>query len=248
MLDARDKSRGLMETQIDLRLLAATYTYENSPVVLLYGKTAEGQPYEVQCRGFEPYFHIADPDPALLRHLSRDPEVIQVEPIRLTTSRGPEDCAQVVITKPWLTPSFRDRVKAWSKKKGRNEVLAADIPFAHRFIYDMDIGSTVRITGTVAPINENLFSVRASDFSDAPSFLPPLSILSFDIEASIKEGNIFVICTVFQDGEGNREVASFSKDDEADTLREFAEYVYEKDPDIITGYNTSGYDWPKLDE
>ncbi len=260
-----------METQVDLRLLAATYTYENSPIVLLYGKTAEGQPYEVQCRGFEPYFHIADPDPALLRHLRRDPEVLQVEPIRLTTSRGPEDCAQIVITKPWLTPSFRDRVKAWSKKKGRNEVLAADIPFAHRFIYDMDIGSTVRVEGTVAPIrrqfppdshmsggvraayptkeiNENLWSIKASGFSDAPSFLPPLSILSFDIEASIKEGNIFVICTVFQDGEGNRETVSFSKEDEADTLREFAEYVFKKDPDIITGYNTSGYDWPKLDE
>ena len=241
--------------QVDFRFLTATYTFDDAakePIVLLYGKTEMGESVEVENRGFLPYFYLQKPMRGHLLQLRRDPEVHSIEEETLLIQGIKRRCAKVTLYRPWLTPRYRE--VGQDRWPGKNIPLAADIPFTHRFIYDMDLGSCIHAEGKeqrrATRYQEEILKLRKFStcaYSDSSSFHPPLSILSFDIEASIKKGGIFVIGVAFEDTDGSRIVTSFHGD-EKDILLDFSNWVRRKDPDIITGYNTSGYDWPKLME
>ena len=241
--------------EVDFRLLTATYTFDNKanePILLLYGKTEKGESVEVEHRGFYPYFYLQNPMRAHLLRLRHDREIRDVDYENLIIDGIERRCAKVTLHKPWLTPRYREIGQ--DRWPGKNLPLAADIPFAHRFIYDMDIGSCIHAEGKerdrASRYQEEikkLLEFETCVYSDSDSFHPPVTFLSFDIEASIKRGNIFVIGVAFQDTDGSRVITSF-RGDEVDILEDFADWVRKKDPDIITGYNTSGYDWPKLME
>ena len=127
-------------------------------------------------------------------------------------------------------------------------VLAADIPFHFRFMYDLGIGACVRVFGEEAPDDDFATDivVIAERFEEVPPFRPDLRILSFDIETSLKEPRIFTICCVLKEG-GSVATKRFDGD-ERKMIEGFSAYILESDPDVITGYNIDGFDIPQIEQ
>lgn len=245
----------------DVRLLSVSYRREtgNDLAIEMYGKTSEGESITARYVGFEPYFHLVEPDRASIKELEADPNVRRVETIQLFYNGEWKDAARVVVTFPWLVPDFRKKLKE------RFEVLAADIPFHHRFIYDMDMGACVRIHGnrsegahtTDLVVEVDVVDgphpqdpkrrVRRPHFENIEPFNPQLKVLAFDIETSIKHGNIYTICyTIMDDGELRS--GDPIHGEEREIIESFGQVIADEDPDVITGYNIDNYDIPTVIE
>jgi DNA polymerase I len=226
----------------DVRLLTASY--DRDPVTVeLFGKTKEGKSITIRYEGFKPYFYAVEPPEGLLGQLRKDAEVLKIEPKELLYENQPTQCSKITLTHPWKTPEYRDRCRAG----GARQVLAADIPFAHRFVYDMDLASCVRVKGEEIKKDRTTdLVVRAEDFEDIEPFHPELKILSFDIENSIKDGHLYVIGVSIRDGGELRQVRLDGT--EKEMIENFEKLIREEDPDVITGYNIDGYDIPVIEE
>src|SRR5207247_4626215 len=103
----------------------------------------------------------------------------------------------LALTHPCTSPEYREKARRYGSTP-----LDADIPFQHRFIYDMDLGAAVRVHGTEADpagkYTTDLFLI-ADRFETCDPFRPALRVLSFDIENSIQDGHIFCIGIVYRE-------------------------------------------------
>ena len=219
----------------NVRLLSATY-----------GSTDDGRSLVARYVGFEPYFHVVEPDDDTVETLRKDPDVRRVEAIELFHRGRLLKAAKVVVRFPWLVPDFRTRLRR------QYEVLAADIPFHHRFIYDNDLNACVQIVGeeTKGNYRTDLVVDIASkdgrpDISNLEPFNPDLKVLSFDIENSIRDGNILTICYVIRENGALREGAPLHGS-EKEIIDAFTAVIQDEDPDVITGYNIDNYDIPTV--
>ncbi|UCG69138.1 MAG: DNA polymerase II [Thermoplasmata archaeon] len=226
----------------DVRLLTGSYVVENGePVVELFGKTKDDISIAIRFKGFAPYFHALASKEDMLSIFGEDPDVRKMEEIKLFFNGEDRDGTKVTVRIPATVPKYRSKVLS----EGIT-VLAADIPFQHRFIYDMDLGSCVRVFGNVIK-HDNLTSelvVEAEKFENCDPFKPELKILSFDIENSLKDGRIFTICCVIK-FKGKNEVVQLKGEEEV-IIQNWVETIREHDPDVITGYNIDGYDLPMI--
>ncbi|MFQ6127379.1 MAG: DNA-directed DNA polymerase [Thermoplasmata archaeon] len=224
----------------DVRLLNASYKEESKGVVVeLFGKTRDDRSISIRYEGFYPYFYVVDPPKILIDTFEHDSEVKEMQSVQLWADGEMRNCKQVILHHPWKTPEYRARAKRYCG------ILAADIPFALRFIFDKDLGSCVRVVGeeVEGPYSTEL-AVKAEGFEQIEPFNPWLKIMSFDIENSIKDGKIFTICCVTREN-GELQDKCF-EGSEREIIEGFVDYVKEKDPDVITGYNIDGYDIPLL--
>jgi len=227
--------------QWDIRIISASYKkMEADLAVHLYGKTQDGKSIAVRFAGFEPYFHVVEPPPDIVEMLQNDERVKRLEDAELLYKGEKKKCKRVVVTYPWLVPDIRKTVIP------RAVVLAADIPFHFRFMYDMNLGSCVRVFGE--QVKDDAYKtdivVNADRFENIRAFHPKLKILSFDVETSLKQPKIFTICCVVK-CDGETEDRSFSGD-EKKMIQDFTDYIVKTDPDVITGYNIDGFDIPQI--
>jgi DNA polymerase I len=239
----------------EVRLLTASYKRgeDGLPVIEMFGKTREGQSLAMRYSGFLPYFHVIEPTEDVVNGLRHDSGVLRVDPIELWHRGEVKKAAQVTIRWPADVPSYRDRLKV------RFQVLAADIPFHHRFIYDNDVASCVRVYGTEVK-REGYTTDLAVDIEridgkphleNIDPFNPPLKILAFDVENSMRVngkgqyGALYTVCYVVKDEDGLRGGPTF-QGTEKEIIEHFNECVRKEDPDVITGYNIDGYDIPVM--
>src|SRR5947209_6030444 len=241
-----------MSESFDVRIITASYRREpvdgpedpQVPVIQLFGRTREGKSIAIEYSGFKPYFFVIAPPQALRGAFARDKQVVAFEDVTLEVEGRPTPCARVVLRQPWKTPEYREKARKFGSTP-----LEADIPFQHRFIYDMDLGAAVRIIGTPADpagrYTTELFVV-AERFEPCDPFRPALRILSFDIENSIRDGHIFCIGVAYR--EGGEIKTRILTGNEKEIIERFVKLIWELDPDIISGYNIDGYDLPVLVE
>ncbi|TLZ90516.1 MAG: DNA polymerase II, partial [Methanobacteriota archaeon] len=241
-----------MSEAFDVRIITASYRREpvdgpeepQVPVIQLFGRTREGKSIAVEYSGFKPYFFVIAPPQALRGAFARDKQVVSFEDVTLEVEGRPTPCARVTLRQPWKTPEYREKARKFGSTP-----LEADIPFQHRFIYDMDLGAAVRIIGTPADpagrYTTELFVV-AERFEPCDPFRPALRILSFDIENSIRDGHIFCIGVAYR--EGGEIKTRILTGNEKEIIERFVKLIWELDPDIISGYNIDGYDLPVLVE
>jgi len=225
----------------DVCLLTASYRREGDEVVLqLYGKTREGQAITIRALGFKPYFEIAEPPPEVLERLHGDPIILAVDPCQLFHRGRIREAYKVTLKFPWLVPEYR----SWIRE--RCDVLAADIPFHLRFVYDRDIGVCTRVTGREVAAGDYTtpLVVEAERFEDILPFRPVLKLLSFDIETSLKERRIYAICAVIRENGKLRSHQFWGE--ERKMLEDFTSLIRKEDPDILTGYNIDGFDIPQI--
>jgi DNA polymerase I len=232
----------------DVRILTGTYTDEGDGVkVLLFGKTREGKSITIQYRGFRPYFQLVEPSDKVRNELQRElesgHEVVELRDRKLwiidPKGGGEKQVLEIVMRHPYRVPNYRDMYG-----EGDN-VLAADIVFKLRFMFNLDIGGCTRVHGKEEKgIYSTNIVVNAEKFEDCEPLNPDLTILSFDIENSIKDETIFTIClAVRKGGKIKRESCTGT---EKEILQKFEKRLREHDPDIITGFNVDNYDIPMV--
>lgn len=233
-----------MSESYDVRLLTASYRREGpqeEPVIELFGRTRDSRSITIEYWGFQPYFYCIEPTQALIDYLKRDPEVIDVIPVELEVGGAKRRCGKVVLHHPWKTPEYRERCR-----KFNSEVLAADIPFAHRFAYDMDLASCFRVVGTPTQGRYTTeIILRGERFEPTEPFNPRLKILSFDIENTLQDPTILCLGMAWREGDVIK--TDCLSGPERDIIRGFLDFVKKFDPDVITGYNIDGYDLPVLE-
>ena len=221
----------------EVRLISASYSREEDGVVVeLYGKTKEGKSIVGRYHGFLPYFYLVEPPAVLLEKLSEDEEIKNMEDVELWYRGEMRKCVKVTLSSPWKTPNYRRFASEFC------EVLAADIPFHQRFIYDFDLGSCVRFVGDYKPNDKYTAEIvmELESVENIEDFKPELKILSFDIENSMKDGTIFTIgYAIWENGEIKE---GHVEGDEKEILENFVRVIRKEDPDVITGYNIDGYD------
>ncbi len=221
----------------------------------MYGRTRDGASITAIHEDFRPYFHLVEPTAEALDALEKMPNYLRREPVTLWYDGKERDCVRVVVRFPFEVPKFRSRMQQFGLT-----VLAADIPFSMRFMYDKDIGGCTRVLGReaeeqVAKRYTTDLVVWAEEFEDIEDFKPQLKIMSFDIENSLKDdaaskrqrlpgGRVFCICIAVRQTDGELVTEALVDDDEERILTSFLDAVARHDPDVITGYNIDGYDIP----
>lgn len=226
-----------------VRILSGSYTRSDDGVTIeLFGRTDKGKTITLLYEDFRPYFKLVEPPQECIEELESEGEIVDIESEVLWVDGEEKDCKRVICKHPWKVPGYRKRLK------DRCRVLAADIPFVQRFIYDYDLSSTISAEGELVEnikyTTEEVMNVEG--FENEEPIKPEVSILSFDIENSLEDDRLLTIGCVL-DKEDGRETLSIDGS-EAEIIEEFQNYVQEKDPDVITGYNINGYDLPKLEE
>jgi len=226
--------------QWNVRLLTVSYSKEDEVVVELYGRTDKNQSITVRYKGFKPYFFLVTPPSGIVSELKASDNVISVDDVELLHDGQMRRCKKITIKYPWMVPDYR---KAYGSQC---MVLAADIPFGHRFIYDFDLGGCIRVTGKKLDMEKYSTDlvVEASKFENVEPFKPQLKIMSFDLENSIKTNEILTICCAISNGE--QIIYESLVGEERAMINDFIALIWKHDPDIITGYNIDGYDIPLI--
>ena len=227
----------------DVRLISASYRQDGDGVAIeLYGKTRDKRSIVILDRTLRPYFFAVEAGNDMRTALKEDKDVVSVEDKRLF-HRGKEcNVIKVTIKYPWTVPSYR------SKWRSRYEILAADIPFHHRYLYDNDMGACISVTGNeVKNDYATDLAVELTSFENIEPFDPCLRILSFDIENSIAHDTIYTICSVIGEDGKIRECGPICGT-EREIIEKFTEHILKEDPDVISGYNIDNYDIKKIME
>ena len=241
---------------VELFVLEGSYqAREDDVVVELFGRTREGTPLVARYYGFRPYFVLTDPTPEVRERLAADPEIVEVQELRTWIGGSEHEALHVTLHRPWLVPQYRDQYR---RRGDETSVLACDIPFVHRFLYDKHLGLTVAFEAEEEPPGvRSRYAVAevvrvvtedGHDIRPTEPFRPSLRVLSFDIENAIRERTIFTICGVAEGGGRARRTFRLRHSNEREMLEEFARVIVEDDPDVLTGYNIGGYDFPLLME
>lgn len=201
-----------------------------------------------------------------------DIEIVErYEPIGYQTSK--KKMLKLIIKDPKTVPVIRDEIK---KEQGVQEIYETDILFRNRFLIDNEIGGMQWVQSkefSEAPYTYTTPYTFISNKLEKCNILKNclLKYLAFDIECLLTEGGmpspdkspIIMISLAFEpslkeyktmvlvskevDSEYIEEdVITFSSEDEM--LRFFFDLVKEYDPDVITGYNSSEFDFPYLVE
>ncbi len=241
---------------VELFVLDGSYQARNDDVVVeLFGRSRDGTPLVARYYGFRPYFVITEPTDDVRQQLRSDPEIISVDDIVTWVGGRDRPALRVTLHRPWLVPQYRDRYR---RRGEETSVLACDIPFVHRFLYDHHLGLTVAFEAEdepdevrsryTVPTVVRVVTGPEHDIRPAEPFRPSLRVLSFDIENAIRARTIFTICGVSDGGGRERTTFRLTDPSERRILERFVEVVRAEDPDVITGYNIGGYDFPLLME
>lgn len=244
-----------------MRLVEVSYNRRedgDGVTIEIYGRTREGRSITALWDGFQPYFHLVEPSSDALLTLAKMPNYLREEKVTLWYDGKDRECVRVTIRFPWEVPKFRERMQQMGVV-----VLAADIPFAMRFMYDLDLASCVKVKGEQVPADRarrytTEVVVKATSLESIPDFKPKLCVMGFDIENSLKEdeltkaagipgGRVLTICLAVRRPTGELVTESFVHDSEKELLMDFLDAVERHDPDVITGYNIDGYDLPYIE-
>lgn len=215
-------------------IMAADYYVnptEEIPVIRIYAKNEKGETMTFYDDTFAPYFYLAYPNKYDLRML-RSSGAIVIGETKLEHEGRKMNCAKVQTRKPADVARLRDRLQ------GRNRtVFSADILFPLRYIYDKDINTFSEI--------EYDDDFKILKIKNGSQFVPALKILTYDIEASLRTRDVYCISANIN---GENAVSFDDADGEAQMLERFSNWLMDEDPDIITGYNIFGFDFPMLME
>lgn len=217
------------------------------------------------------FFMSESPPADIIEKLRQEPDLVTIDPNqsgRVMVEMSDRVYAQRVIQKYELSKYMIKETADMLKL--RAVFFAADIVYTNRFLYDMDLDTCVRVEGDeVGCRGEHTTDIvlEAKKFEKCDIFVPKLKILSFDIENSIKYGNLYCICMDMLDEstgqfipkkivsnfgvrhkDPTREELMAWSADERRMVMQFAEFIRDLDPDVITGYNINNYDLDKMFE
>ncbi|WP_202320120.1 DNA-directed DNA polymerase [Archaeoglobus neptunius] len=230
-------------------LIDADYVTRNDrAVVRLWCKDDEGV-FVAYDQNFRPYFYVIGIDESVVENavVTTKKEVIRPESYEKTRVKclGKEyDGYVIYAAHPQHVPKLREYFSQFG------DVREADIPFAYRYLIDMDLACMDGIVVEGKELSDS--KIRSYEVEDVRRRrkveFPDLKILVFDCEMLSsfgmpepeKDPVIVISVKTAEDGE------TILTGDERAILRNFIKLIRDEDPDIIVGYNQDGFDWPYL--
>ncbi len=215
-------------------------TYElrrRAPVVQLFGRLEEGEPFLVEDTRFRPYFHASPRAEALLENAAH----VHTMPSSALDFAG-RPVVRVEVDVPARVPELRDKLRARGV-----EVFEADVRFAYLYLIDHGVRASVEIEGEFERLDNGVLLFRNPKLAPG-DFHPKLRVMSIDIETSPDAKRIYsaalygekfdeVHVVAEKPVEGARHHAS-----EALLLWTLQERIRSLDPDVITGWNVVDFD------
>ncbi|NYT00756.1 MAG: DNA polymerase [Methanocellales archaeon] len=228
-------------------------TKEGKAIIRLWCKDDEGRQVIVFDHRFEPYFYAignASIDEMMRVTAERYDETIRPKRIEVVERRdfGKNIRAfKIIVCHPQHVPTLRDQFIDLNL-----DVREADVLFAVRYIIDNDLYPLdgVIVKGEPIFIEYADLAIEASEVR--PQKIernPDLKIMAFDCEMTNPSGMpnaekdpIIIISVATNRGE----FKILSSEDESSILKEFIDFTYAFNPDIICGYNSDNFDWPYM--
>ncbi len=227
-------------------VLQPTYRIErNRPIVQLYGRLENGEPFLVRDTRQRPSFHIARRDAERAAGLGATVEKPAAGGSDRFTTMDGEPVVRVTLEQPADVAPLRERLS-------REGIVCyeADVRIAYRYLMERGIRGTVEIDGTSKKV-PGLGHVFVDPELSAAEFDPEMSVLSIDIETDPRATEVLSIAL---DGCGASEVLLWNPPgmrcpptaipcpDQHALLRTFVRRIREIDPDVITGWNVVDFD------
>jgi DNA polymerase I len=221
-------------------LLDADYeTRDDKPVIRLFYKTSSGRTVE-EVSDFVPYFYALPKDgtEALAAGVEKLSGVSGAKVREMIWHGKKTQVVRVEVTHPKEVPKLREDVRNLPSCAG---VYEADIPFARRYI--IDAGLTPMEHTDRVPLNVAAVDIEVYNRKGEPNpSRDPVIMLSYADNGGVKK--VLTYRTV----SGLREDYVEVLENEGEVLRRFAELVFERGIDVITGYNSDNFDFPYLKE
>ncbi|MCD7781782.1 MAG: DNA-directed DNA polymerase [Methanosphaera sp.] len=246
-------------------------TYDNKPVVRLFGRDPEWNTNIIALDlTFKPYIYVLgydNVDETLddLRELGID----DLELVNMLDIGVEREYIKATLTHPQEVPKLRDIIRDLDSV---SQIREYDIPFYRRYLIDKEITPTniIEITGEVLDSATYIDKLNVDDdtiifkLSQDPVDLDENThyenILSFDIEVYNKEGmpdaeRDPIIMMSLVATSGLRKVLSTKQskqdyvetlDSEENMLKRFCEIIEKENPDMLVGYNSDNFDLPYI--
>ncbi|MEM7822959.1 MAG: DNA-directed DNA polymerase [Candidatus Aenigmatarchaeota archaeon] len=251
-------------------LLDVDWTLDgDEPVIRLWGKTKNGKTIVVFDRSFRDYFYV-EPKHSLSEQEVKDlaeriskiqiegkkPEKTEILDMKLLGK--PIRVIKVITKNPHDVQKIRDIVKEWEDVREEYEyamtlhrkylIVKGFIPLRWFAVDGEKVETNLNVD---AAINAKRIEMLEEEEQ------PKLKILAFDIEMTEENGEEKIIMISIMDNAGYEVVLTYRPvkargvevlSDEKLLIERFLHIVYERNPDIICGYNTDRFDFPKLVE
>lgn len=251
--------------ELEFYVLDASYEVVGSePHVIIWGISRNGERVLLRDRRFRPYFYAIVKEGVDVEQLAKKVKalseasspIIGVEHVKKKFLGRPVDTLKITTVIPESVRKYREKVK---RLEGVEDVVEADIRFSMRYILDHDIHPSGWHRAEVKEVPvKPIYRVSREyeitgniEYLDEPRPPDDLRLMVFDIEVCSESGSPRperdpVIIIGVSDGNGN--VVQFAGDDDKKNIADFYNYVIERDPDIIVGYNSNHFDWIYLIE
>ena len=254
-----------------LLVLDADYTLEgNKGVVRLFCKDEKNKTVLVLDSTFEPYFY-ALPSKGKIEALKKKIEkldtkkletrILRVETAEKEWMNETTKLIKITIDNPRKIPDVRNEIKRWKEVE---ETYEYDIPFYKRYIMDKRIEPMSWIEVEWETKEKGNYqvdriikasSVKQIQFNKDLDF----KVLAFDTEWVEENGKTKLIMLSMACSDGHKKVLTTHHwkkkpdyvevlSDEKGIIEKFLETIKEKDPDFLVGYNSDGFDIPKLND
>lgn len=244
-----------------LQILINQVEYSNSPdgpVIHVFGRTDKGVAKRVDVMGFRPYFYTAAEQVASISNTKQ----MEVDKTTEYLSIRGEPVRRIYTDNPGNVKDLRERFHHYE----------ADIPFATRFMIDCGLTGGLSVPKEKVHFKEVLPAVVEAaarvclidiECNDARGFPDPsrdeiVCLTSWD---SFERRYVTFLLSPSGDagpkilkryGEGGLENGCFRGDlhdvvvytDEKVMLQAFTAYILDRDPDILSGWNFTGFDLP----
>ncbi|MBI4148172.1 hypothetical protein HY490_02680, partial [Candidatus Woesearchaeota archaeon] len=253
-------------------LVDLTYKVEgDKPVILLFCRTAEGKRVCIRDRNFEPYFVVTAPAECVPKihalSVSEDGvlyRVIRVEAREVNIRERSTTAYHVFCNIPKAVAKLRDLARGIPEVTG---VYEDDILFVRRYVIDKKVMplSLVEAHGEFVDDSVMRIPVFEAAHIEPVAGIERLSpkVLAFDIETYYQPSSRGIdfqknpILSISLYGDGIQKCITWKKfpsadnrilfaENEAGMIRTFVELVNAYAPDVITGYNSDGFDFPYL--
>ncbi len=244
-----------------------SYTLKNGkPVVQIFGRDETGKQVTLLDDRYTPHFKVLAKDNDIAEkqlmnlHVERERTVgvVSVEKANMTYKGKTVEVLKAFVERPADVPLLRDAAKSIGT------VLEADILFSRRYFLDHDIRPLTKHKVECEEVQEKYrtptYAVKS--ITHESDSLDTVRILAFDIETYSSTGKLPVahrdpIIMVALIGDGFRRVITW-KDcehddlvvvkDEKELIEAVRDAIVEYGPDVLTGYNSDGYDLPFIKE
>jgi len=258
--------------KIHFFLLDLTYKIINDKAqICLFGRTPEGEKVMLFDPDFKPYFYVI---PNKASQVINKLKKIKVEKRDFTANveeteiiskdyLGEEvEAIKVYTNLPRAVPAISNEIRKWDIVKSCHEY---DIKFTNKYLIDKGLTPMKMHQAELIEEVQGQYKVKAYSISGIEQtegdYLEHMDILAFDIETYFTknmpnpEKDPIIMISFY--GSKYRKVITYKKfrtkhdyiefvDDESHLLERFKEIIEKRSPDILTAYNSDGFDFPYI--